>query len=297
MPQAQASQTIQFALVNTSQIKPNPGQPRRTFSEKDLEELQESIKERGITQPILVRRIGGEKGTDQFVIIDGERRWRACLALGKKQIPICLRFPTDEREAFELSLVSNEFHIPLDYLDRARAFKKLQETYGYTQGQISKLVGQSQAQVGRILYLLTLPQEIQEMVVKDGLPFTFALGLKRFPQEDREKIKVAADVMAGKITADRANQILEKRARETKPDPNDDDEIQTRDISWPRKRRAVIREIRDFTNLLRSIAHLDAKQLKLFFDAADLTSEDRRNLASDFDFLNQMLDRFKKALG
>lgn len=152
IPRAQTTQTQKLLL---SQIKPNPKQPRRHFDEAALEELANSIQEKGLLQPILVRPI-----KNGYEIVAGERRWRAAQRAGLSEVPVVLRELTD-REALELAIIENLQREDLGPLEEARAFKQLLD-FGLTQDEAAQSVGKGRTTVTNALRLLTLPKNAME---------------------------------------------------------------------------------------------------------------------------------------
>jgi ParB family transcriptional regulator, chromosome partitioning protein len=142
--------------VPISSLHPNPRQPRKRFDEAALEELAGSVATNGILQPILVRPrpIGG------YEIVAGERRYRAAIKVGLKQVPVVIRQLTDE-ETLALALIENLVRADLSPIETARAFQRLMEDYNWTQEEMGKRVGKSRSAVANALRLLRLPSAIQ----------------------------------------------------------------------------------------------------------------------------------------
>jgi ParB family chromosome partitioning protein len=144
--------------VPTESLEPNPFQPRGSLRQERLDELCASIRESGIIQPILVRRLGG-----RYQIIAGERRWRAAQKLGLPSVPVSLREVPDER-LLELALVENIQREELSPLDEALAFQRLQEELRLTQEEIARRVGRDRSTIANSLRLLRLPRELRELL-------------------------------------------------------------------------------------------------------------------------------------
>ncbi len=164
-----ARETVQLSenvvQLKLEQIKANPYQPREDFSPENLEDLIASIKEKGIIQPILVRRspLGYE-------LIAGERRLRAAKSLNIKEIPAIIKDAKDE-ESLELALIENIQRQDLNSIEEAHAFKHLIDKFDFTQEKIAQAVGKARASVANTLRLLKLPLEVQEMLRKGELSF------------------------------------------------------------------------------------------------------------------------------
>lgn len=150
--------------VKLMDIEPNRDQPRKQFDEEALNELANSIAKHGILQPLLVRPLND--GTYQLVA--GERRWRASRIAGLTEVPVVIRDLTDAQVA-EMALVENLQRENLNPMETARGFKELADKYGYTQEEISEIIGCSRSAVTNFLRLLTLPEAIQNMVLDGSL--------------------------------------------------------------------------------------------------------------------------------
>lgn len=145
-------------------VSPNPRQPRRTFVEADLEDLANSIRQKGVIQPILVRT--DPEAADRYQIIAGERRWRAARRAGLKMIPAVIR-EMDDREVLEIAIIENVQRADLNAIEEAEAYKSLMDRFGRTQDSVAAQVGKSREHVANTLRLLQLPDDVREHV-KDG---------------------------------------------------------------------------------------------------------------------------------
>ncbi len=151
-----------FQVCGIEEIQPNPFQPRKAFGNGQLQELVSSIREKGILQPLVVRRKG-----NSFELIAGERRWRAAQKAGIKEVPILIK-EVPETEILELSLIENIQRENLNPIEEAEAFKGLMDQFHLTQEEISKKVGKDRTTVTNMIRLLKLPQEIKQSL-SDGL--------------------------------------------------------------------------------------------------------------------------------
>jgi len=145
-------------------LKPNRFQPRKTFAPEDLNDLTESVKEKGILQPILVRPVPGH--ADTFEIVAGERRWRAAQQAKLHDVPVVIREMSDS-EALELAIVENVQRADLNAIEEGAAYHELMDRFQYTQDRIAKEVGKSRSHVANTLRLLKLPESVKVMV-RDG---------------------------------------------------------------------------------------------------------------------------------
>jgi len=157
-PQA-AQPGERLAQIPIDKLEPNPYQPRSRFDENGLAELAASVKQSGLLQPVLVRRVEGGR----FQIVAGERRWRAARMAGLEAVPAIVREVSDA-EALELALIENLQREDLDPLERAAAYQQLIDKAGLTIEQVAQRLGQSRANVSNYLRLLKLGDEIREMI-------------------------------------------------------------------------------------------------------------------------------------
>lgn len=161
--------------IPLSKIKPNPFQPRKTFRPEDLQELTQSIKEKGVLQPIMVRKKG-----DIWEIIAGERRFRASQKLGLLTVP-AIEVQASDVEALELALIENLQRTDLSVLEEAEGYQRLQEEFNMTQEQIAIKVGKDRATVANALRLLRLAPEVKNLVASGKLTAGHARVLAALP--------------------------------------------------------------------------------------------------------------------
>lgn len=154
-------------------LVPNPYQPRLYFDEQKSADLIQSVKDRGILQPLLVRRIGEQ---DEYQIIAGERRWRAAQAAGLHKVPVLIREMTDG-EALEIALIENIQRHDLSPIEEAMGYKRLMDEFHHTQEQLGHIVGKSRSHVANIMRLLVLPQFVQTLVSEGKLSMGHARAL------------------------------------------------------------------------------------------------------------------------
>ncbi len=160
-------QTIAIAAIVA-----NPRQPRRHFDNEALAELTESIRARGVLQPILIRPIGAGR----YEIVAGERRWRASQAAGRHEIPALVR-ELDDTQAFEIALVENIQRADLDAIEEADGYRRLIDEFGHSQEALARLVGKSRSHVANLLRLLDLPQSVRDHVAAGRLSMGHARAL------------------------------------------------------------------------------------------------------------------------
>ena len=164
LPGVSPSDGSHVEVLSISQIQPNPFQPRKEFNQEELEELASSIREKGIFQPILVRKQAGI-----FQIIAGERRFRASQLAGKDTIPALVREQVSDRDMREVALLENIQRVQLNPIEEALAFQELINACGYTHDQLSQQLGKSRPAIPNGLRLLRLTETIQQDVAKGAL--------------------------------------------------------------------------------------------------------------------------------
>ena len=144
-----------------SDLIPNKYQPRKIFDESNLEDLTNSIKERGIIQPIIVRRSNDNK--TKYEIIAGERRWLAAQRAGLHEVPVIITI-ADDLKSLELAIVENVQRNDLNPLEEAQGYKRLIDEFSYDQEKVSKFIGKSRSHITNFLRLLTLPEEVIKLI-------------------------------------------------------------------------------------------------------------------------------------
>jgi len=176
---------IQLFFCPIDGLEANPSQPRQLVDDEGLQEMAQSIREKGVLQPILVVRT---EVPDRYRILAGERRWRAARLAGLKEIPVLLREATSD-EALEIALIENIQRRDLNCIEEALAYRRLRDEFRLTQEEIAKRVGKDRSTVANLLRLLQLPRAIQEAVLNGTLSMGHAraiLGLD--DAEDQEKL-------------------------------------------------------------------------------------------------------------
>ena len=162
--------------INISQIIPNPSQPRKNFKDSELKELSNSIKSQGLIQPIIVKPIKNE----QYQIIAGERRWRACQLNGFHEVD-CVVKSLDDTNVLEAALIENIQREDLNVIEEANAYKGLIELKKINNENLAKIIGKSSSHVSNILRLLDLDKKIQDMVINGDLSMGHARALIGVP--------------------------------------------------------------------------------------------------------------------
>jgi ParB family chromosome partitioning protein len=166
-------------------LHPNPNNPRKHFADSDLEELTRSIQEKGLLQPLVVR----QRGSGEYEIVAGERRWRAAQRAGIHEVPVLIRDLSDG-EALEIALIENIQRADLNALEEARAYQQLIDQFNYTQQQLAESVGKSRSHIANTIRLLTLPESVRRHIENGALTAGHARALVATdsPQALAEKI-------------------------------------------------------------------------------------------------------------
>jgi len=193
--------------IQIDKIKPNPFQPREDFDSQSIEELSRSIKEKGVIQPLLVRRRG-----DAYELIAGERRLRACKLLRINEIPIIVRDAKD-RDSLELALIENIQREGLNPIEEAHAYQHLIDKFSVTQDKISDVLGKSRASISNTLRLLKLPHEIQQEIKKKRLSFAHGRALLEIDNTNQQRFLAQEVISKGLSVRELENLIKTRRPK------------------------------------------------------------------------------------
>ncbi len=190
-------------------IRPGVFQPRRRFAEAELEALAQSIREKGILQPLLVRPLAGEEA--DFELVAGERRWRAAQRLGLHEVPVIVR-PIADSEALEIALVENLQRENLSPLEEAEAYSRLMEEFGRSQASLAEAVGKSRSHVANTVRLLSLPAPVRRRLDEGEL----SAGHARALLAATDPVALAEEIVRRGLNV-RATERLVQRRAETPP--------------------------------------------------------------------------------
>ncbi len=199
----------QVVMVPLHKIEANPQQPRKIFNDESIAELTGSIKEYGVLQPIILR----DEKNDTYTIIAGERRYRASQLAGLEKIPAIIR-TMETKEAALIALVENVQREDLNFLEEARAYKKLMEDFELTQGEIAEKVNKRQSTISNKIRVLSLPEKIQEQLISNRLTERHARALLKLKDEvDRDQVmdRVIANGLNVKQTEKLIEDVLQKK--------------------------------------------------------------------------------------
>lgn len=181
------------ATIEIDKITRNPNQPRKNFDETALQELADSIKQNGVLQPILVRKVG-----IKYQIIAGERRYQASKLAGLNEIPAVVR-DIDDKEVFQLALIENLQRSDLSPMEEAKGYRQLIDSQGLTQEGLAKILSKSRSAIANTLRLMDLPTVVQEMIEQGLLTAGHARAILAVPTEEG-RVELAQKVIKDNLT-------------------------------------------------------------------------------------------------
>jgi ParB family chromosome partitioning protein len=197
---AETGRNVDFQEIKITDIKPNPNQPRTDFSEEKIAELMSSIEKDGLLQPILVRPEGSG-----YQIVAGERRWQSCKRLNYKTIPAKVIIASDI-EAQEIALVENLQRDNLNAIEEARGYQRIIELKGCKQKDVAEAVSKNQATISNALRLLSLPEEVQDLMFDGLLTSGHGRAILSIPEEDG-RIRLAKKIVDENLSVREAESL------------------------------------------------------------------------------------------
>jgi ParB family chromosome partitioning protein len=201
--------------IDISKISPNKQQPRKNFEDKDIQELSNSIKNQGLIQPIIVR----DAGDNNYEIIAGERRWRACQLAGVHSVD-CVVMEASEDKIFELALIENIQRENLNVIEEAKAYKKIITTNELKVDDLSKKLGKSPSHISNLIRILELDEEIHQMIILGKISMGHARALVGVP----DAVKRAKEIFEKKLSVRDVEKSTSKykkvRKTQNQKDPN-----------------------------------------------------------------------------
>jgi len=216
-PVVKAADVGGIRSVPIEYLHPNPDQPRQRFDEEKLSELAQSIADRGILQPILVRPGKGKPG-ESFEIIAGERRWRAAQKAKLDAVPIVERDFSD-KETFEIALIENIQRADLDAIEEAEGFQRLIQVHGYKQAELASVIGKSRAHIANTMRLLDLPKKVRKLVSEGALSAGHARALIGLDDALELAQLIVSDGLTVREAEARAGKLKEKAGTKGKGGP------------------------------------------------------------------------------
>jgi ParB family chromosome partitioning protein len=230
------------------EIIPNRSQPRKHFDESKLQELAESIKEKGILEPLIVRR------TDQgYELVVGERRWRAAQKVGMKEVPVMIK-EVKGKEAFEISLIENLQREDLNPIEAAEAFKHLIDEFNLSQEDLSKRIGKDRSTITNALRLLKLPLEVRNQLLQNRITSGHARAILSL--ENKEKQKELCALIIKKDLSVREAEAIAKR--------------------WAEKPQKTIAPVRKKGDLESQLSSLQDSLRKYLGTKVQITQKDKK---------------------
>lgn len=215
MSKVTSNDQIQEIDIDTIQV--SPFQPRRVFSDEELDELISSINTVGLIQPPVVRAITSNAKLLYYELIAGERRWRACKKVGLKKLPVIVRTITDEKAA-KATLIENIQRVDLNPLEMAQALKRLIDVFQMTQEEVALKIGKKRSTVANYLRLLSLPKEVQEGVSSEQISMGHAKAILSLQAKDLQHLlhKMIVEKELTVRQAEREGNKLERSVRRKK---------------------------------------------------------------------------------
>ena len=174
--------------VPVDKLEPNPQQPRLDFKQDELESLADSIRQKGVIQPLIVRR---KAGRDTYEIVAGERRWRAAQLAQLHEVPVVVR-DLDDTEVLEIAIIENIQRADLNAIEEALGFRQLMTRFGHTQEKLAEALSKSRSHVANLLRLLSLPDDVQDLVRDGALSAGHARALIGSPRASELAVQIVA---------------------------------------------------------------------------------------------------------
>ncbi len=193
-------------MVPVESIVPNPDQPRRDFEPEAMKDLADSLRQKGVIQPLIVRQIGAE---GRYEIVAGERRWRAAQMAQLHELPVIVREFSDA-EVLEIAIIENIQRAELNAIEEALAYKQLMQRFGHTQEKIAEALSRSRSHIANLLRLLTLPPDVQAFVQEGKLSAGHARALITTPNAS----ELARQVVLRGLSVREVEQLVRKSAAE-----------------------------------------------------------------------------------
>lgn len=199
-----------YSLIDINLIKSNESQPRKSFDDEKIMELAESIKSNGIIQPLILR-----KDKDEYIIVAGERRWRAAKYIGIKEIPSVIMDLT-EKQILEISLIENIQREDLNSIEESIAYKKLISDFDLTQEQLSKRIGKSRVAITNTMRLLNLSEDVQQYIIEGVISEGHGRALLAIT-DSKLQCELAQNVIDDKLSVRELEFLIRKLKTKSEP--------------------------------------------------------------------------------
>jgi len=211
-------------MVPVDKLEPNPQQPRLDFKRDELDSLADSIRQKGVIQPLIVRR---KPGRDTYEIVAGERRWRAAQLAQLHEVPVVVRDLSDT-EVLEVAIIENIQREDLNAIEEALGFRQLMTRFGHTQEKLAEALSRSRSHVANLMRLLTLPSDVQDMV-RDG---ALSAGHARALIGNPKAAELAAQIVTKGLSVRETERLVKAEAgagpKDRKPAKGDEKDADTR---------------------------------------------------------------------
>ncbi len=217
---------LQIANLELTRIHPNPKQPRKLFREEDLQSLARSLKQDGVVQPLIVSKDG-----DGYMIIAGERRWRASQIAGLTQVPAIIKEVTAE-EMLRIAIIENVQRANLNVIEEAEAYASLIKDFGLTQDECAKRVGKDRSTITNFLRILSLPPEVQDDLMNERLSMGHGKAFLAL-EEPSLVIKAREIVVAKKLNVRQTEQLVKRMKRSSQlQDKEEESSLANADLDY-----------------------------------------------------------------
>lgn len=210
-PEQMAAPRKAELLVPVEKLEPNPQQPRMDFRQEELESLADSIRQKGVIQPLIVRR---KPGRDLYEIVAGERRWRAAQLAQLHEVPVVVR-ELNDTEVLEVAIIENIQRADLNAIEEALGFRQLMTRFGHTQEKLAEALSKSRSHVANLLRLLTLPAEVQDLLRDGALSAGHARALIGSPKA----AELAAHIVAKGLSVRETERLVKLQDSAKPPSP------------------------------------------------------------------------------
>ena len=202
-PEQMATPRKAELFVPVEKLEPNPQQPRLDFKRDELESLADSIRQKGVIQPLIVRR---KPGRDAYEIVAGERRWRAAQLAQLHEVPVVVR-ELNDTEVLEVAIIENIQRADLNAIEEALGFRQLMTRFGHTQEKLAEALSKSRSHVANLMRLLSLPTEVQDLVREGSLTAGHARALIGSPNAP----ELAAQIVAKGLSVRETEKLMKAR--------------------------------------------------------------------------------------
>ena len=240
--EAHTSNASDVKIVPIESVSPSPDQPRKKFPPGDMQDLANSISEKGVLQPLLVRP--DSKVPSGYSIVAGERRWRAAQMAKLHEIPVIIRALSDD-ETLEIAIVENVQRADLDPIEEAQGYQQLIERFGHSQSALSKVIGKSRPYIANALRLLSLPDYVKDQLTAGRISSGHARALVTTPEPSVLARKIVEQGLSVRQTEDLARQITPSKPRAPKsaaPTKDADTRVLEADLSAALNLKVAIRD-------------------------------------------------------